>query len=336
MTTANDGFRPAENAILARHLATLSGGSSFNSLDEPALLLFAPGKSPVFAQKTITAGAHFFQDDSAATIACKALRVALSALAAKGATPAGISLSLGLHDGWNEAWVAEFAKALFSDCLDHATKLAGADSFISPGGPVVSVTAWGDIRPSEYKSRIGAVAGDRLFVTGTLGDAALGLKVRQGDKEYYRLKGAGSLLSSYVKPRPPVSFAPMIARFASSSMNTSNGFFADLEKMAGSSRISFEVDGRRLPFSAAVREAFGITGAMRIALTGGDDYQFLFTVPAEDLSAFRAAAGGHKVEISEIGLAVEGPPRVAVRHLAGLDLSSNRVDYSIRAGENNQ
>ncbi len=92
--------------------------------------------------------------------------------------------------------------------------------------------------------------------------------------------------------------------------------------------MSFEVDGRRLPFSASVREAFKIKNTMRLALTGGDDHEFIFTVPEEKVSAFRAAAGGHKVEISDIGLAVAGEGTVAVRHLAGLDLSTGRASYS--------
>ncbi len=336
MTTASEQARHVDFDIMARHFAGISGNSSFGAPEEAAMLLVAPGKALVMAQTAAVAGAHFFQDDSAATTACKALRISITALAAKGATPTGFALSLGLHNGWNEAWVAEFAKALSSDCRDFAVRLVGTESFGSPGGTVVSITAWGEIDRKDFKSCIGAVAGDRLFVTGTLGDAALGLKVRQGDKDYYRLKGAASLLSNYLKPRPPISFAPMIARFASASMDSRDGFFADVEKMAVASRVSFEVDGRRLPFSAAAREAFGISGAMRLALTGGDDHQILFTVPESNLSAFRAASGGHKVEISEIGLAVDGPAKVAVRHLAGLDLSGNRVNYSISAGEENQ
>ncbi len=178
MARESEQPRTGEFEIIARHFAPLASDGSFGLLDDAALLTVAPGKSLVIAQGAIAAGVHFFPDDSAGTIASKALRVSLSDLAAKGATPIGFSLALGLPDGWTESWVAEFARELGKDCRDYSVKLAGGNTFRSPGGAMVSITAWGEIDPRDYKSRLGAAAGDRLYVTGTLGDAALGRKVR--------------------------------------------------------------------------------------------------------------------------------------------------------------
>lgn len=318
--------RPGEFDLIVRHFAHLAGEGGFGLIDDAALLQVTPGKALALTQHAIAAGIHFFADDPAGTIANKALRINLADLAAKGATPSAFSLALGLPDDWpddrEQGWIAAFAQALARDCQDYQVKLTGGDLFRAPAGLVISITAWGEIEPSAFKSRLGAMPGDRLYVTGTLGDAALGLKVRQGAGEYYALKGASTLLSHYLKPRPPVSFAPLIAGFASASMALSGGFVGEMEKMARASSVSFEVDGRTLPFSAATREAFAIKDAMRLALTGGGDWQCLFTVAEKDVSAFRAAAGRQKIEVSQIGLAVSGPARVAVRHLPGLDLAS--------------
>jgi thiamine-monophosphate kinase len=229
-------------------------------------------------------------------------------------------MSLGLPDDWQESWLAAFSRGIAAECRDYRVKLARFSAFRAPGGPVVSIAAWGETDPSHYRSRFGASPGDRLYVTGTLGDAALGERVRMSDRDFYPLRGAATLLTHYLKPRPPVSFAPLIARFASASLNLTGGLLNDLQDLARASRVSFEVDGRRLPFSAAVREAFSIGDVMQLALTGRGDYQFLFTVPEELVSPLRAAAGTQRVEISEIGKAADGAGEVILRHLAKITL----------------
>jgi thiamine-monophosphate kinase len=320
--------RPGEFELIARYFAPLSGKGSFGLLDDAALVKVTPGKALAVTQDAIAAGVHFLSDDPPGTIAKKALRVNLSDLAAKGAVPMAFSLALGLHPDWTEAWIAAFAEGLAEDCRKHGLLLSGGDTFKATGGPVISITAWGEMEAADYASRLSARAGDALYVTGTIGDGALGLKVRLGEKPYSDLAGAANLLARYLVPEPPVAFAPVIARFASGSMDISDGFAGDVEKMARASGVDFEIDGSAIPFSHAVREALAIPGALRSALAGGDDYQIAFTVAQQEREIFEKAADASGINVSRIGLAVEGAGAVRISGEAGRILAAGHNSYA--------
>lgn len=320
--------RPGEFELIARYFAPLSGKGSFGLLDDAALVEVTPGRALAVTQDAIAAGVHFLPDDPPSSIARKALRVNLSDLAAKGAVPKAFSLALGLHPDWTESWIASFAEGLADDCRLFGLELSGGDTFKAAAGPVISITAWGEIAAGDYASRLAARPGDRLFVTGTIGDAALGLKVRLGEKPYVDLEGAGQLLARYLVPEPPVAFAPLIARFAAASMDISDGFVGDIEKMARASGVDFEIDGSAIPFSPAVREALVIPGALRSSLTGGDDYQIAFTVKQADVVALEAAAVAAGATVTQVGFAVEGSGGVHIGGEAGLMLATGRTSYA--------
>jgi thiamine-monophosphate kinase len=329
MSRRNDTSRPGEFELIARYFAPLAGEGAFNLLDDAALVSVTPGKSLAMTQDAIMAGVHFFPDDPPHTIAMKALRVNLSDLASKGATPKAFSLALGLHPDWTEAWVAEFAKGLADDCDAYGLSLSGGDTFLAPGGPVISITAWGEIDAANYKSRLGARPGDRLFVTGTIGNAALGLMIRRNDQRLVNLDGAAILYSLYLAPRPPVSFAPIIASHASASMDISDGFIGDLEKMARASDVDFEVSALKVPLSPQVRDAVGKHPELiHAALTGGDDYQCLFTVPPQRMDAFMADIASQSVQVTEVGIARPGDGKVGVAELSGNSIGSGKTSYS--------
>jgi thiamine-monophosphate kinase len=329
MSRRNDAPRPGEFELIARYFAPLAGEGAFSLLDDAALVTVTPGKSLAMTQDAVMAGVHFFPDDPPQAIAMKALRVNLSDLAAKGAAPKAFSLALGLHPDWTEEWVAEFAKGLADDCARYGLSLCGGDTFLAPGGPVISITAWGEIEPAQYKSRLGARPGDRLFVTGTIGDAALGLMVRRGDQRLANLDGAEILRSLYLAPRPPVPFAPVVARHASASMDISDGFIGDLEKMARASNVDFEVSALKVPLSPQVRGAVEkYPELINTALTGGDDYQCLFTVPPDRMDAFMADIAAQTVKVTEVGLAKAGGGKVAVAELSGNSIRSGKTSYS--------
>jgi thiamine-monophosphate kinase len=327
-TKARAPARPGEFELIARYFAPLSGEGSFGLADDAALVVVTPGKSLAMTQDAIAAGVHFFPDDPPRTIAMKALRVNLSDLAAKGAVPRAFSLALGLHPDWTEAWIAAFAEGLAEDCRKHDLLLSGGDTFRVAGGPVISITAWGELDAADYASRLSARPGDRLFVTGTIGDGALGLKVRLGEEPYCRLAGAGDLLARYLVPEPPVEFAEIIARFAAASMDISDGFAGDLEKMARASGVDLEIDGTAIPFSSAVMEALSIPGAMHAAISGGDDYQIAFTVPQWDCEEFLRAAVASGTRVACVGTAVEGAGNVRISGKAGEGLSHGRTSYA--------
>jgi thiamine-monophosphate kinase len=304
--TAPRRKRAGEFEIIERYFAPLAGPGAFGLMDDAALVRPKPGRAIVVTQDAIAAGVHFFADDPAASVAAKALRVNLSDLAAKGAKPVSFSLALGLPPDWREDWLAQFARQLGADCRKYCINLNGGDTFLAPAGPVISVTAFGEIAAKRYRSRLGAKPGDRLFVTGTIGDGALGLRVRRGEAEYDALRGAKRLLKAYQYPEPPVEFAPLVAEFASAAMDISDGLAGDLAKLAAASKVDFEVEAARVPLSAAAREALTIDGALEAALTGGDDYQILLTVAPRKLAAFLKKLAKSGFSATEIATARRG------------------------------
>jgi thiamine-monophosphate kinase len=329
MTAPKAGSRRSgEFELIQRYFAPLTGKGAFGLMDDAALVLPKPGKALVVTQDAIAAGVHFFADDPAETIAAKALRVNLSDLAAKGARPVGFSLALGLPPDWREPWLAAFAKGLAADCRRYDIELTGGDTFLAPSGPVISICAFGEIESRRYRSRLGAKPGDRLFVTGTIGDAALGLRVRRGEPQYAALAGANALLRKYLLPDPPVAFAPLIGQFASASLDISDGLVGDLEKLARASGVDFAVECARLPMSAPVRRALAIDGALEAALTGGDDYQFLFTVPARKCPAFAAALARAGLSATELAVARRGRREVKILDGRGRPMRFERTAHA--------
>ena len=319
--------RPGEFELIERYFAPLSAEGSFNLIDDAALLEIAPGRKLVLTQDAIAENIHFLPDDPPHLVAAKALRVNLSDLVAKGAVPKGFSLALGLHPDWTEDWVANFAEGLRLDCAKHDLSLTGGDTFTSPGGTVISITAFGEIGPGQYASRLEAKPGEHLYVTGTIGDAAIGLRVRREEPEYTRLSKAGDLLSAYLAPDPPVAFAPVIAEFASASLDISDGFAGDLTKLARASGVNVEVDAGAIPFSPQVREALEIKGALEIALTGGDDFQILFTVPAQQAGEMEERAQAVGVKVTRLSDVVAGSGEVAIIGLDGKPLRFDTLSW---------
>jgi len=214
--------RPNEFELIARYFAPLAGEGAFGLQDDAAMLDIPPEKKLVVTQDALAAGVHFFADDLPRLlprlIAKKALRVNISDLVAKGAKPFAYSLALGLADDWSEKWIAAFAKGLAEDQAGFDMILTGGDTYRAPGATTVSITAFGLVDEDKYVSRLGAREGDGLFVTGTMGNAALGLILRQKGIDG-RLLGKHEqnfLLDSYLLPQPTSMLADIIGEHASS------------------------------------------------------------------------------------------------------------------------
>jgi len=299
--------RPSEFSLISKYFAPLAGETGFNLGDDAALLPELENTRLVVTQDAIAENIHFFTDDPPDMIARKAIRVNLSDLAAKGATPRYISLALGLGNTWDEAWVECFARGLAADCQTFNLELTGGDTFRTGGGFVISVTAMGEVANGSYISRLGAGAGDVLCVTGTIGDAALGLQIRQRRlRALYRLH-RDELVDRYLLPRPQTSFAPLIRDHASASMDISDGFLGDLEKLCVASQVGCHVQLNEIPLSQAVQSAIELESSLlETALSGGDDYEILFTVPQVKLNAFEKAASLQDIRISRIGQITNG------------------------------
>ncbi len=294
--------RPSEFSIIKKYFAPFASKGAFELRDDAAEIIPSEGMSLVLTQDAIAEGVHFFSDDPPASIAKKALRVNLSDLAAKGAKPKYISLALGLGKTWNEKWVADFAKGLSEDCEAYEIELTGGDTFSTGGGFVISITAIGEVPLGDYVSRLNAKSGDALFVTGFIGDAALGLLAHEKKLSELGNDDNAYLMGRYLLPEPRLELAEIIRKYAAASMDVSDGLIGDLEKLCQASEVGAELEIQKVPLSNAAQSAISLeSDLLETALTGGDDYEILFTVAEEKLVEFEDLIKGFEGQITRIG-----------------------------------
>ncbi|MGI9352706.1 MAG: thiamine-phosphate kinase [Rhizobiaceae bacterium] len=299
--------KPSEFEIIEGYFASLAGEGSYGLKDDAAELVPKTGYSLVITQDAIAENIHFFSKDAADLIARKAIRVNLSDLAAKGAIPQSVSVALGLGNDWSEEWISLFAKGLSVDCKEFGVTINGGDTFRTGGGFVISVTAIGEVPTGEYVSRLGAQSTDLLYVSGTIGDAALGLLVRQEIIEGISNEESTYLTNRYLLPQPRTELTGIIRKFASASMDVSDGFVGDLGKMCSVSGVSAEVKFQKIPFSEAARSVFECESRyIQSALTGGDDYEILFTISQSDQEELEQAISGLGLSVTCVGSIGEG------------------------------
>jgi len=306
-----EGERPGEFELIARYFRPLaSDPGAFDLTDDVALVEARPGEELVLKVDTLAEGVHFFPEDLPEGVAAKALRVNLSDLAGKGAEPRGYLLALSLRADWTEAWVAGFVRGLASDQKTYGLSLLGGDTTRAAGGTTVSVTAVGGVPKGRLVRRAGARPGDVVFVSGTIGDAALGLRVRRSEFDQ-RVPGAEHLLRRYVLPEPRVALAPVLRQHASAALDVSDGLLGDFAHICRESGVTGTVEVALVPLSPpAQRLVESQPDALRSVLTGGDDYEILATVPEASAHAFERDAARAGVRVSRIGrvTAGSGPP----------------------------
>lgn len=296
----------SEDDLIARYFAPWAGAGGFALKDDAAALVPPQGCEMVLTVDALVAGVHFFAHDPPAAIARKALRVNLSDLAAKGAEPQGFLLALSLPQGWTPDWLAALAQGLREDAETYCCPLLGGDTTRTPGPLTLSVTALGATPAGAMVKRFTARPGDLLYVTGTIGDAALGLAARDGLRGLDAASRA-HLEERYLLPRPRLAAAPAMRAHARAGMDVSDGFVGDLAKMLRASGCGARVELARAPFSEAAKAAMAQEPALRdVALTGGDDYELLAAVAPEQAPAFEAALRASGVAATRVGTAQEG------------------------------
>ncbi|MBM3528786.1 MAG: thiamine-phosphate kinase [Alphaproteobacteria bacterium] len=323
----------AEDRLIARHfkpLATHPG--AFGLVDDAAVLTPPPGHELVLKTDGIVGGVHFFLDDPPETVAQKALRVNLSDLASKGARPAGFLLTLALPAPIDDRWLSRFARGLGADARRYGCPLFGGDTVHTPGPVTISVAAFGTVPKGTMVRRGGARAGDRIFVTGTIGDAALGVRVRMDKKlaRRWTLDAAmrRHLETRYLVPQPRNALAEALRRHANGGMDVSDGLAGDLAKLCRASGVGAEVDATLVPLSKAARRALKAAPPLiEPILTGGDDFEILATIPARKVASFRAAAKRAGVAVTEIGRIVVGKS-TRFRSADGRTMTFARASYS--------
>jgi thiamine-monophosphate kinase len=273
---------PCEFELIARYFAPLARAfpGAYGLLDDAAVISPASGHELVVKTDTIVGGVDFPPETSPGLIARKALRVNLSDLAAKGALPRAYVLDLVLPSTVDEAWIAEFAAGLGHDQAEYGVDLIGGDLSSTSGPVVIAVCAFGEVSIGRMIRRGGARPDDALFVTGTIGDAALGLSVLHGALPLLDGTSSRFLLDRYRLPQPRVTLGMALIGIATAAIDISDGLVADLRHVCEVSRVDAVIEAKSVPLSPAARTIIAADPQrLATALTGGDDYELLFTAP---------------------------------------------------------
>jgi thiamine-monophosphate kinase len=302
----------SEEDLIATIFAPLAGPGGLRLEDDAALLNIPEGEALVLTKDVLVAGVHFFADDPPHAIAKKALRVNLSDLAAKGAVPQGFLLGLVLPGDWREDWLKTFAAGLGDDAAHFAISLLGGDTVRTPGPLTVSITAVGTVPEGKMVPRGGIAESDLLYVSGTIGDAALGLRLfgaAPQDEPWHRLSQAerAHLRGRYLLPLPRLGLRQALRAHAHAAMDVSDGLAGDLAKMLRLTGMSAEIAVADVPLSEAAKAVLAEDPELiATILSGGDDYEILCAVAEAAAPAFEAAAAAAGVAVTRIGRASRG------------------------------
>ncbi|CAM5373399.1 Thiamine-monophosphate kinase OS=Afipia felis OX=1035 GN=thiL PE=3 SV=1 [Afipia felis] len=318
----------AEDDLIARYFRPLATDAGALGLIDDAAVLAASGEDVVITTDAIVEGVHFLPNDPPDTLARKALRVNLSDLAAKGARPAGFVLTLALRD-INERWLEPFAKALAEDAAAFGCPLLGGDTVSTPGPLMISVTIFGKLPAGTMVRRSGAQPGDVIAVTGTIGDAALGLASLRGKRLLDDAEACEALVARYRTPCPRNALAEAIRTHASAAMDISDGLAGDLAKLCAASKVSATVEASAIPLSDPARRILSSgTAGMEILIAGGDDYEVLCTIPENRWTSFCEAASRAGVDVAAIGRMQKGASAPVFLDASGMPMPLKRLSYS--------
>jgi thiamine-monophosphate kinase len=321
-----------EDSLIARYFKPLATEPGALGLVDDAAILQASGEDIVVTTDAIVEGVHFLPDDPPDTVARKALRVNLSDLAAKGAVPAGFVLTLALRVQ-DDAWLARFARALGEDAGLFGCPLLGGDTVSTPGPVMISITAFGRVSAGKMVGRSGARPGDRIVVTGTIGDAALGLDILKRGAAAADLGEEAAaremLVDRYRVPQPRNAMAQAVRDHANAAMDVSDGLAGDLAKLCAASGVSAVIDIKSIPLSAAAANALA-RGTVDIEglVSGGDDYEILCAIPEAGFKAFAQAAGRAGVAVASIGTVIAGASAPRFLDAQGREIALRRMSYS--------
>lgn len=317
---------PAEFALIARHFRPLAGQGALDLADDAAVLDIPPGRRLVIAADAMVEGVHYLPEDPPETVGRKLLRVNLSDLAAMGAAPLGYLMTTVFTRGTPEGWIAGFAHGLAADQREFGLAVLGGDTAATPGPTCLSLTILGTVAPDAVLRRAGARPGDDVWVSGTIGDGALGLRVLRGE---WPGDAAGHLARRYRLPEPRLALGAAIAPIATAGMDVSDGLVQDLGHLCRAARCAAEIAAAAVPLSGPAGDLIAADPALlACVLTGGDDYELLFTAAPDSAMALRDAAARAGVAVSRIGRMVAGAPEVTVLDAEGRTMPLSRGGWS--------
>lgn len=298
----------SEFEIIRRFFAPLAKATpgAFGLVDDGAVLTVPPGQRPVVTTDTLVSGVHFPDDEHADVVGERALAVNVSDLAAMAATPLAYTLALALPNTWSSAvrerWLTAFVSGLGRGQHRFSIDLVGGDTVATPGPLTITVTALGSVETGRELRRSTARAGDIVHVTGTIGDAALGLLALRGAWPSLSADQRAALIARFRRPEPRLAIGRALAGVANAAADISDGLVADLGHISDASSLAAVVDSALLPLSPTARRVLAMEpGQWVTVLTGGDDYELVFTAPPGANSAVAQLAADLGVGITAIG-----------------------------------
>lgn len=324
------GYRD-EFELIDTLFAPLTAGfpGALDLKDDAALLDPPAGHSIVITADAIVAGVHFRPEDSPDLIACKLVRINLSDLSAMGAQPWVMLLTAAFPDSAHEDWINRFATGLGRDGQKFGVPLVGGDTVATSGPATFSLTVCGLVAQGQALRRSGARPGDILYLTGTLGDGALGLRVLMGRLSFGNSKSgfASYLIDRYHLPQPRLAVGAGLVGLATACVDVSDGLLQDLSHLCRVSGVGAQVLLERLPLSPPAAAAVSQTPSWReVIVAGGDDYELLFTAPPGMEKALERLAQVSATPITAVGTIVMGED-VIVLDSAGEIVPFSRLGY---------
>ncbi len=299
---AEGGGLPAEFALITRHFLPLAGPGALALADDAALLDPPAGRQLVLAADAMVAGVHFLPDDPPGTVGQKLLRVNLSDLAAMGAAPLGYLMTCAFAQGTPDDWIAGFVAGLAADQREFGLTALGGDTVSTPGPSSFSLTILGSVVPGRALLRRGARPGDEIWVSGTIGDGALGLLALTG-----RLPPDPHLAERYRLPRPRLALGQALSGVARAAMDVSDGLVQDLGHLARAAGCGAAIEAERVPLSGPAAAALAAEPALLArVLGGGDDYELLFAAAPGDADRVLAAGRATQTPVTRIGRFLDG------------------------------
>lgn len=322
---------PDEFGLIARLFAPLAANhdGALGLTDDCALFDGPDGAQWAVTADAMVAGVHFLPDDPPDLIARKLLRVNLSDLAAKGAVPRFVLMTVCFPREVTVDWLERFAAGLKADCQAFAVALIGGDTVSTPGPLTLSLTALGEVPEGKAILRSNARSGQIVWVSGTIGDGAFGLLAAQGKEEGLSAALRADLLDRYRLPRPRTRLGPALRGLAAAGMDISDGLVADLGHICDCSGVGAVIGSESLPLSEAARAAIaaGWGQGMATALTGGDDYELLFTSDEQAKDEIAAIGLRQGLLLTPIGRIIDGSG-VQVVGADGVPLALGRGGYN--------
>nr|WP_245214390.1 thiamine-phosphate kinase [Pararoseomonas indoligenes] len=304
----------------------MAGEGALDLQDDAAVITPPPGRELVLAADAMVEGVHYLPDDPPETVGRKLLRVNLSDLAAMGAEPLAYLMTTALPRGTPPDWLAGFASGLAEDQREFGIHVLGGDTVSIPGPACLSLTIIGTVPPGQALRRAGARAGDDLWVSGTIGDGALGLAVLQG-----RIKadGEGHLARRYRLPEPRLALGRALRGVARAAMDVSDGLAQDLGHLCRAGGVGAVLELSALPLSAPAAALVASDPDLRARLAaGGDDYELLFAADPADRERVEAASRAASTPATRVGRFTDGLASVTVLGPEGGAVSLPRGGWS--------